>query len=246
MTTHLTPTDRPAPGRAALALLLLVPAPSIGVLFAMHLMPDTAVGKSIHLAAKAWLFAFPIAWLLFVQRTKPKLPRWTAQGMAAGFITGGLILATIVAAWELVGTNLVDTDVFRQGMKKVGLDTPLKFLAFAAVITFINALLEEYVWRWFVYTQWFELFKGLHLPSKTVAVPAAVALAGLCFVAHHSIAMHVYFAPAANALASLGIFIGGVTWSILYLKTNNIYAAYISHIFADIALFYVGYRVAFG
>eukprot|EP00752_Nemacystus_decipiens_P013761 g12214.t1 len=234
------------PGKAALALLLLVPAPSIGVLFAMHLMPDTAVGKSIHLAAKVWLFSFPILWLLLIERIKPRLPRWSWDGMGAGFITGGLILAIIIGAWEHIGTSLVDVNVFKEGMDKVGLDTPLKFLGFAAAVTFINALLEEYVWRWFVYSKWFALLKGLNLPAKAVVIPGAIALAGVCFVLHHSLAMHVYFGFTANALASLGIFIGGVTWSIIYLKYRNIYSAYVSHIFADIALFYVGYRVAFG
>ncbi|MEM9345087.1 MAG: CPBP family intramembrane glutamic endopeptidase [Planctomycetota bacterium] len=236
--------------RAALALLMLVPAPSIGVLFAMHLMPDTAIGKTMHLSAKVWLFAFPLIWLMFVERIKLSMPRWSWDGMGAGFITGGLILAIITGGWELVGKNLVDVAVFKEGMDKVGLDTPLKFLGFAAAVSFINALLEEYVWRWFVYSKWFELLKSLKLPAKSIAPvwiqAGAIGLAGVCFVIHHSIAMSVYFPWSANALASLGIFIGGVTWSILYLKYKNIYAAYVSHILADIALFYVGYRIAFG
>jgi len=235
-----------SPGRSALALMLLVPAPTLGVLFAMHLMPDTAVGKAIHFSAKVWLFGFPLVWLLLVERIKPRLPRWSWHGMGAGFITGGAILAIIIGGWELVGNRLVDVTVFQEGMAKVGLDTPLKYLGFAAAVTFINALLEEYVWRWFVYTKWFELLNGLKRPAKSIAIPVAVALAGVCFVLHHSLAMHVYFGWQANALASLGIFIGGVTWSVLYLKTKNIYAAYVSHVFADVALFYVGYQVAFG
>ena len=239
--------DEPSASRLpGLALLLLVPAPTLGVLFAMHLMPDTTLGKAIHLSAKVWLFAFPILWLLLVQRAKLRMPRWSWDGMGAGFITGGLILVTIIGTWELLGHRLVDVAVFQEGMAKVGLDTTWKYLGFATAVTLINALLEEYVWRWFVYTKWFELFKALNLPAKAIAVPGAIALAGACFVLHHSVAMDVYFGWQANALASLGIFIGGVTWSIIYLKSKNIYAAYISHIFADIALFYVGYRVAFG
>ena len=237
---------QPNARRATLALLLLVPAPTIGVLFAMHLMPDTAVGKAIHLSAKAWLFAFPLAWLLLVERIKPRMPRGSWDGMGAGLITGGLILATIIGGWELVGQSLIDTADFKQGMDKIGLDTPMKFIGFAAAVSFINALLEEYVWRWFVYSKWFELLKGLNLPAKAVVIPGAIALAGVCFVLHHSVAMSVYFPWSANALASLGIFIGGVTWSIIYLKYKNIYAAYVSHILADIALVYVGYRIAFG
>ncbi|MEO0476514.1 MAG: hypothetical protein AAF085_11180, partial [Planctomycetota bacterium] len=181
MDANLSPIDeRPfSPGRAALALLLLVPAPTIGVLFAMHLMPDTAIGKSIHLSAKVWLFAFPIVWLMLVERINLRMPRWSWDGMGAGFLTGGLILAIIIGTWELVGTSLVDITVFQEGMAKVGLDTKWKFLLFAAAVSFINALLEEYVWRWFVYSKWFEVLKGLNLPAKSIAIPGAIALAGV-------------------------------------------------------------------
>ncbi len=46
-------------------------------------------------------------------------------------------------------------------------------------------------------------------------------------------------------LASLGIGIGGVTWSWLYLTYRNIWAAYVSHIFADVVIFGIGYVLIF-
>ncbi len=234
---------QPAAGHAALALLLLVPAPTLGVLCAMFWMPDTALGKSIHLGAKIWILALPVAWLLLVERTRPRLPRWSWQGMTAGVVTGLLTLGVILGAWELFGRQLVDVSIFREKMQEIGLDTPIKFLGFAALITFINALLEEYVWRWFVYSKWFELLGGT---ARKIAVPGAIFLAGLCFMLHHTVAMSLYFGWQVNALASLGVFLGGVTWSVLYLRYKNIYAGYMSHIFADIALFVVGYQIAFG
>lgn len=239
------PADTPR--RAALALLLLVPAPSLGVLCAMFLFPDTTLGKSIQMAAKVWLLALPIVWLLLVQRRRLTLPRWSWRGMPAGLITGLLSVAAIVGGWELFGDRLVDAALFRDKMHAIGLDSLPKYLAFAATLTFINALLEEYVWRWFVYTKWSDLLAGQHSSrAKAVAIPGAIVLAGLCFTLHHTIAMSLYFGWQTNLLASLGVFTGGVTWSILYLRYKNIYAGYVSHIFADLAIFYIGYRVAFG
>ena len=239
--------DRPAsPGRAALALLLLVPAPTIGVTCAMLLFPDTWYGQSVHLFAKIWLLTLPLLWVIFVERGRLRLPKLSWQGMPAGLISGVLFLGVIIGAWELFAHNMVDIAMFKDKMTEVGLSTPMRYLGFAAAVTFINALLEEYVWRWFVYSKWFELLKGLKGPAKAVAVPGAIVLAGLCFMLHHTVAMSLYFDWKVNAMASFGVFAGGVIWSILYLKTKNIYAAYVSHIFADIALFYVGYRVAFG
>lgn len=235
------------PRRAAIALLLLVPAPTLGVLFAMHWLPYTALGQSVHFAAKLWLLALPLVWVLFVEGGRLRLPRWSWRGMPAGFITGILTMVAIIGAWELFGHSLVDVAVMQQKIAEVGLDSVPKYLAFAAAVTFINALLEEYVWRWFVFSKWYEVLNGWFAGSaKAVAIPGAIVLAGLCFVLHHSVAMSVYFNWQVNALASLGIFIGHVTWSVIYLKYRNIYAGYVSHIFADIGLFVVGYIVAFG
>lgn len=234
---------KPSPSRSALALALLVPAPTLAVLCAMFWMPDTWYGQAIYYTLKAWLLAMPLIWILFIERGRLRLPKLKWQGMPVGIISGLAILAVIIGAWELFARGMVDTAMFKQKMDEIGLDSPMKFLAFAGTLTFINALLEEYVWRWFVYSKWQEALSRL---AGRLAVPGAVVLAGLCFMLHHTIAMSLYFDWQVNALASLGVFSGGVIWSIIYLKTKNLYSAYVSHIFADIALFYVGYRIAFG
>lgn len=241
--SHTQLDTPPQPGRSALALALLVPAPTIGVLCAMFLFPDTWYGQTIHLFAKVWLLALPLAWVLFVERGRLRMPRLKWEGMTAGFVSGLIILGIIIGAWELFAHSMVDVSMFKEKMDEIGLDSPIKFLGFAAAVTFINALLEEYVWRWFVYSKWRE---ALHRFAGKLAIPGAIILAGLCFMLHHTVAMSLYFPWQVNALASLGVFAGGVIWSIMYLRGKNIYAAYVSHIFADIALFYVGYRVAFG
>jgi len=56
----------------------------------------------------------------------------------------------------------------------------------------------------------------------------------------------VYFNATVTALAALGVFIGGATWSWLYLRYRNIYAAYVSHVFADVIIFLIGYLLIFG
>lgn len=229
--------------RAALALLLLLPAPTLGVLAAMFLWPDTTLGKALHLSAKLWILVVPVAWILFIERGRLTLPRWSARGMPAGVITGLLTVAVILGAWHLFARQWVDVQFFRGKMNDIGLDTPAKFLLFATLITLVNALLEEYVWRWFVYAKFVEVLRG---PVRAIAVPGAIVLAGLFFTLHHTVAMSFYFDWPTTLLASLGVFLGGVTWSILYLRYKNIYAGYVSHMFADIGLFIVGYGIAFG
>ncbi|MFZ4397220.1 MAG: hypothetical protein ACOYOU_16515 [Kiritimatiellia bacterium] len=45
-----------------------VPAPSIGVLASMVLFPGTMLGKGLFAISKLWLFAFPVVWLLLVDK----------------------------------------------------------------------------------------------------------------------------------------------------------------------------------
>jgi len=96
-------------------------------------------------------------------------------------------------------------------------------------------MLEEYFWRWFVFTRCEALMHRY----------AAVVLSAALFTAHHIVALNVYFDWRVTALGSLGVFIGGATWSWLYLRTRNIYTAYISHVFADIIIFWIGYQLIF-
>ena len=46
-------------------------------------------------------------------------------------------------------------------------------------------------------------------------------------------------------LGSLGVFLGGVIWSWIYLVYRNLWAAYVSHVAADIVIFGIGYTLLF-
>ena len=66
------------------------------------------------------------------------------------------------------------------------------------------------------------------------------------FTIHHTIALAVFFDDLrVVALASIGIWVAGATWSWIYLRWRNIYAAYVSHVFADLVIFWIGYRILF-
>ncbi len=73
----------------------------------------------------------------------------------------------------------------------------------------------------------------------------AVVASGLFFTLHHIIALWVYFDWRIIVLGSLGVCIGGMTWSWLYIRYRNIWAAYVSHVFADVIVFAIGYQLLF-
>lgn len=218
-----------------LALLLLVPAPSIGVWIAAYGSPGTTLGKGFFFACKVWLIALPLIWHLLVDKQRMSIPRPTGKGMAAAVVTGSVIFLAIGAGYFLV-TQRIDADAVREKALAVGLTTPLIYILGAVYWCTVNSLLEEYVWRWFVFTRCETLM------PKMLAVVASGAL----FMLHHIIALTAYFDWWITALASFGVFIGGATWSWIYLRYRNIYAAYVSHVFADIIIFIIGYKLIFG
>ena len=221
---------------AILALVLLIPVPSIGTWMGMAAAEGTPLGKAVFFACKVWVFVLPLAWLMLVDRKRPTIPRPAARGMGMACLTGLAIVLAIGGAYLLFGSTWIDAELMREKAHEVGLTSPLIYLGGAAYWITINSLLEEYVWRWFVVTRC-EAF----MPRW-----GAVTASGFFFTLHHIIALEVYFDWRISVLGSIGIFIGGATWSWLYLRYRNIWAAYVSHIFADVIIFAIGYQLLFG
>ncbi len=218
-----------------LALLLLVPAPSIGIYIAVYGSPGTVFAKGFFTLCKVWLLVLPLVWHLRVDKQPISLPRPNRKGMAAAAVTGTVIFLAIGAGYFLFG-HWIDPTLVSDKAAEVGLSSPMIYLLGAVYWCTINSLLEEYVWRWFVFTRCETLM------PKALAVIAS----GVFFTLHHIIALTAYFDWRITVLGSVGVFIGGATWSWIYLTYRNIYAAYLSHVFADVVIFWIGYKLIFG
>ncbi|MFW6032682.1 MAG: CPBP family intramembrane glutamic endopeptidase [Phycisphaeraceae bacterium] len=233
----IPPGPRPAPGpawRSILALLLLVPAPTLGVLLGLTEEP-TALSMAAFAGKKVWILALPITWLLLVDRARPRLPRPTRRGLAIGLGSGVAVFAVIVAAYVLVRGLWIDPGPVRDKLAALGLGNPLTYLAGALYWTLLNSLLEEYVWRWFTFTRCLRLMPML----------AAAALSGTLFATHHVFALHYYFDWPIVLLGSLGVFVGGAFWCWLYAVTRDLWGAWLSHVLADAAIFAIGAHLLF-
>jgi membrane protease YdiL (CAAX protease family) len=95
--------------------------------------------------------------------------------------------------------------------------------------------MEEYVYRWFILRQC-ETLMGAN---------AAVCTSAAIFTAHHVIAVSQYLDPVLAMLASAGVFGGGLVWSWLYLRYRSVWPCWVSHVFADIAVFGIGWWLLF-
>lgn len=217
------------------ALLLLVPAPTIGVLLAMWIMPG-AVGSGVWAVSKIWLVAFPLVWWLKVDRGRLSFSPLRQGGLGIGLLSGVVIAVAIVGAYFLFGARLIDAEMVRDMARKNNFDQKSVYLGLVLYLSFVNALIEEYVWRWFVFIKCERLMKR----------GVAVVVAGLFFTLHHVLALKAQFGWEVTLLGSAGVFVGGATWSALYLRYRSVWPAYVSHILADLAVFWVGWKILFG
>ncbi len=226
----------PSRRSAWLALILLTPAPTIGAAAALWWWPGTTLGMSVYTACKLWLLALPVLWRLGIDRARPHLSRPSRAALNAGWIWG-LIIAVAIGSAYLIAARMdwIDAEAFRSAAAKNRLDRPLFFVLGGVYFCTINALLEEYVWRWFVVGRL----------QKIAPNAIAVALGALLFTVHHVIALRAQFDWSITLTASLGVFAGGVIWSALYAKYRSVWPCFVSHAIADVAVMAAGYHLLF-
>ena len=230
-----TPQSQTERRRALIALALLAPAPSLGTAAAMIFVPGP-LGQTLFMTAKIWLLVFPALWYLVVERGKPSWSPPSNGGIGVGLLTGMVAGAVIAGAALVFGIFDMDMGQLAGEVDEMGLATPRAYLLGALGWTFANSLMEEYVYRWFVFSQCERIMPRL---------AAVVASAGV-FTAHHVVALSTYLPWHLTALASLGVFLGGFIWALLYSRYRSIWPGWVSHIIADVAIFAVGWEILFG
>jgi membrane protease YdiL (CAAX protease family) len=224
------------PGNKALiALLLLVPAPSVGTACALWLLPGP-IGQVIYGFCKVWLLGFPLVWLHFVEHKPWSWSPPRRGGLLVGLLLGLIMGAVILGSYRLLASGWIDLEHLRMLASRNGFGTIASYLGLALYLTLVNSLLEEFVWRWFVFRRAEEAFGSR----------SAVVLAALFFMIHHTIALRIQFGREITLIGSLGVFVSGLAWSWCYLRYRSVWPGYVSHVLADTAIFLVGWRLLFG
>ena len=224
--------------RALLALALILPAPLIGVSSSFYLPSlqsangDIEIGKAIWLLAKIWLIVLPVAWLLFVDGGKLSWSPTNKKGILAGLAWSIPFAFVIFITYGLIRGSLIPPSVKHQVME-LGITSPANFLIFASAMSLVNSLMEEYVWRWFVFSK----FKVL------VGVWPAIVLSAFFFTVHHVIIVWNFGSLWLVFLGSISIFTGGIIWAWLYNKYNSIWPGWICHVAADTAIMWITWRL---
>lgn len=224
---------------ALIALALLLPAPILGPAL-MLLWLEGPVGTALEFACKVWIAILPLAWHLKVDRLPIRAARPSLNSLAVGAATGLVILVGMLTAYWLA-RPYIDLGPLRAKARETGFDSPALFLGMLSFIIVLNSLMEEYVWRWFAFRKVREALGG----NGRGAGAAAVVITAALFTVHHVVALSAWVSPPINALASSGVFLGGLIWSGLYLRYGTIWPGYVSHIFADVAILIMGWDLLF-
>ncbi len=226
------------PQRPLLALLLLIPAPSIGVLANGTLAESEVavyalIGLSIWMACKVWIVAFPAFWHRRIDKGKfgfsalaenSGLRPWM-EGVALGGALSAVLFGTFVLA-----RPHIDLIEIGESIRAVGLDSWPKVIAAILFWVFINSVVEEYVYRWFITNQAIAVIGNNPIRAGAISVVA--------FTLHHFVAVALV-APSLwiALLAALAVAFGGAAFSFLYHRHSSIWPAWACHAILDVVVF---------
>lgn len=219
---------------ALLALTLLVPAASIGIIAGLYIAPGIW-GQTLSVLCQLWLLVFPIAWSVFVDREKLSLSLPKRQELLAGAIWGIFMFAVIVGIYSFLGQHWIDPVVAKEKSYQLGISSANIYLIVEAYFVLVNSLIEEFTWRWFVCNKCQILIPGTK----------AIFLSSLFFTLHHIFVIAAYSDWQAVLLGSLAVFAAGIVWSHSYLTYRSLWSSYISHAIADFALAIIGWQILF-
>lgn len=221
---------------ATIGLLLVAIAPSVSVTTGFVFQVG-AMATVVFLFTKAWMFGLPVAWHVWVDGQEISWSKPNNGGWGVSALLGLGMMVVIGGAYFLLGEKMLQPEALKAILDPVGLTTPWKLAAAIVFWVFINSVLEEYVFRWFVTSKIEEIIGGKWRP---------ILLSALVFTLHHSIALLFFLDITGALIASIGVYIGGAVFSWIYLEYRSIWVAWLAHAMADVAIFAIAWNIVIG
>ena len=209
--------------------------PTISVLFSFSWSESELQSQIFFIFAKLWIIMIPIYWIYRIEESRVSFGEINYKGMYQSIVSGILIFLAVGIIFLIFGDTL-DVDLMKQEIGGTGLLNPHIFLLGVFYWITVNSLVEEFVFRQFIGDRILE-FTGRE--SVTVLLSAAI------FTLHHTVLLGYYFEPWQNVISSIGIFIAGAIWSLLWLRHRSLFVCWISHAIADVAVFGIAYVILF-
>ena len=221
---------------ALLGLVLVAIAPTVSVITGFALKAGI-IAAFVFVFTKLWMFGLPALWYLKVEGGERSYSMPREGGWTISVLLGmGMIFVTAIA-YILLGDLVLRSEDLHEILEPFGLTVPWKLAIGILFWIFINSVLEEYVFRWFITSKLEQILGGKWRP---------ILLSAGIFTLHHTIALAFFIDPLGNALASLGVFIGGVIFSWIYVQYRSIWVAWVAHALADVAIFAIAWQLIVG
>ncbi len=150
-----------------------------------------------------------------------------------GAASGALGAAALVALYwgPIHAAAVVAAPQIASKIEMLGLEN--RYLAFALFLSFLHSAIEEVYWRWFLYG---------HLQTRT-SERSATSIASLAFAAHHFVILASFTSGIWVVVGGFAVAAAGALWCFLYAKTGSLLGSWISHVFLDLAIFWVGFEL---
>ena len=219
-----------------LPILLVGFIPSISVIFGIKIIENELHSQIFFVICKLWIFIIPTVWFFYVEKNifSRELP--SRKGLEMGTATGLIMSIIIILTW-IVFEDSINLEEMIDTLNSKGLSDVNLYLMGMIYWIFINSLLEEYVFRWFITTKASVLFGNNSY---------AIFFSALMFTLHHSLALHFFgFIWWQTIIASFGLLSAAAIWSWLYLQYRSIWVCWLSHAICDVVVFSIGYQILF-
>ena len=222
--------------KSLLAILLVGFIPSISVIFGIKIIENELHSQIFFVICKLWIFIIPTVWFFYVEKNifSRELP--SRKGLEMGTATGLIMSIIIILTW-IVFEDSINLEEMIDTLNSKGLSNVNLYVMGMIYWIFINSLLEEYVFRWFITTKASVLFGNDSY---------AIFFSALMFTLHHSLALHFFgFIWWQTIIASFGLLSAAAIWSWLYLQYRSIWVCWLSHAICDVVVFSIGYQILF-
>ena len=199
---------------------------------------DAVVQPAYHIKSIVKIMLFLIVPIVYSRFNKEislkKLFIPSKKGFAISLFLGVGTFAVIISAY-FIFRNIFDLSVITTALTESLGVSKENFVAVSIYISFVNSLLEEFFFRGFAFLTLMKL-----TTKRNAYIFSSVVFAG-----YHIAMMIGWFTLPAFVIAMSGLILGGLIFSYLNQRNQNIYSSWMVHMFANFATNTVGF-ILFG
>ncbi len=147
-------------------------------------------------------------------------------------LLGSALFVIILSAYFLLGSFFDLSNITKSLKSDIGVSQE-NFVFVACYIAIVNSFLEELFFRGFAFLELKKVTKGNF----------AMIISSVFFALYHIAMMINWMNIGQLALITIALFVGGLIFNKLNEKYNTIYASWIVHMFANLAINLIGFML---